>query len=146
MEPDKPAYPATSFMGVHLTVKDMSKAIAFYRRVGLDVPEPVGGGSHVEIEFGRGMHLALSTVELTSSYDPGWRESSRRPGNALQFQLASRVAVDALYGELIEAGAPGHLEPFDAFWGNRYAEVEDPDGNLVGFHSMPNRPGPGAES
>ena len=27
------------------------------------------------------------------------------------------------------------LPPFDAFWGSRYAEVCDPDGNVLGFHS-----------
>ena len=40
-----------------------------------------------------------------------------------------------LYEELTGAGYAGHLPPFDAFWGARYAEVEDPDGNLLGFHS-----------
>jgi uncharacterized glyoxalase superfamily protein PhnB len=134
MEAHEPAVRA-SFIGVHLTVQDMPAAIAFYRSIGLDVPEPVGGGSHVEIDFDNGTHLAMSTVALTRSYDPGWREPNLPSGSALQFELASRAAVDARYDELTAAGAHGHLPPFDAFWGSRYAEVEDPDGNVVGFHS-----------
>ena len=29
------------------------------------------------------------------------------------------------------AGAEAHKEPWDAFWGMRYAIVHDPDGNSV---------------
>jgi hypothetical protein len=32
---------------------------------------------------------------------------------------------------LTSAGHTGHKEPWDAFWGQRYAEVLDPDGNLI---------------
>ena len=35
------------------------------------------------------------------------------------------------YAELTGAGAEGALEPWDAFWGMRYAIVHDPDGNPV---------------
>jgi uncharacterized glyoxalase superfamily protein PhnB len=137
MEPDSSDLPQPSFIGVHLTVRDMDAAIDFYRLCGLAVPEPVGGGSHAEIELGGGVHLALSTEALTRRYDPGWRAPNPPPGSALQFQLESRDAVDELYARLIAAGYHGHLPPADAFWGNRYAEVDDPDGNIVGFHSAP---------
>jgi uncharacterized glyoxalase superfamily protein PhnB len=42
-----------------------------------------------------------------------------------------------MYAVLTAAGYHGHLAPVDAFWGNRYAEVDDPDGTIVGFHSGP---------
>ena len=32
---------------------------------------------------------------------------------------------------LLAAGGRGHLAPWDAFWGQRYAVVLDPDGNVV---------------
>lgn len=57
------------------------------------------------------------------------------PASALQFLLESREAVDRVYGVLTDAGYHGHLAPIDAFWGGRYAEVDDPDGTIVGFHS-----------
>jgi uncharacterized glyoxalase superfamily protein PhnB len=53
----------------------------------------------------------------------------------LQFTLESRDALDALHAELVGAGYASQLAPFDAFWGARYAEICDPDGNVVGFHS-----------
>ena len=43
----------------------------------------------------------------------------------------ARNEVDDCYAELIAAGHDGHLEPWDAFWGQRYAVVHDPDGNAV---------------
>jgi uncharacterized glyoxalase superfamily protein PhnB len=136
---DPGAAPGTSFIGVHLTVRDMEAARAFYADCGLEVPEAVGGGVHVEIPLGDGVHLALSTEALTRQYDPGWRTPSLPPGSALQLRVASRDAVDELYERLTSAGHHGQLAPTDAFWGSRYAEVDDPDGNIVGFHSPQDR-------
>ena len=39
---------------------------------------------------------------------------------------------------LVASGAEGHLAPWDAFWGHRYAVVRDPDGNDVDlFAALP---------
>jgi uncharacterized glyoxalase superfamily protein PhnB len=124
-----------AFIGMHLTVEDMAATVEFYRRIGLSIPDWDPDMGHVEIDVGSGTHISLSTAEVMRAYDPGWRPANRPPGNALQFRLASREAVDTLYSELTTAGFAGHLAPIDAFWGNRYAEVDDPDGNIVGFHS-----------
>lgn len=113
----------------------MPAAVEFYRRLGLHVPDGAEDGPHVEIDVGSVSHIALSTIELTKSYDPGWRPTNPPPGSVLQFRLDSREAVDVRYADLTAAGYRGHLAPFDAFWGDRYAEVDDPDGNIVGFHS-----------
>jgi uncharacterized glyoxalase superfamily protein PhnB len=37
----------------------------------------------------------------------------------------------AIGSELIAAGGAGHKEPWDAVWGQRYAQLRDPDGNAV---------------
>ena len=49
----------------------------------------------------------------------------------LSFQTGSPAEVDATYTALVGAGYEGHREPWDAFWGMRYAVVHDPDGNGV---------------
>jgi uncharacterized glyoxalase superfamily protein PhnB len=36
--------------------------------------------------------------------------------------------VDGLYARIVEDGFEGEKEPWDAFWGYRYAQVRDPDG------------------
>jgi uncharacterized glyoxalase superfamily protein PhnB len=122
-------------MGVHLAVADMGNAMDFYRRAGLAVPDGAGDQPHVEIEFGGGAHVAFSTPMVMAMYDPGWRGPSPSTATVLQFRLASRAAVDQMYESLTSAGYQGHLAPIDAFWGNRYCEVDDADGHTVGFHS-----------
>lgn len=122
------------FVGMHLIVEDIDASLAFYRRLGLSVPDLEPGGVHVEINVGGVIFLALGTVELTKSYDPGYRPRSLPPGSVMQFHLAGVGGVDRLYADMTGAGYHGHLAPFDAFWGNRYAEIDDPDGNVVGIH------------
>ena len=130
-----------TFFGVHITVADIQASAAFYRMVGLTLPDPSDIAEHVEIDLGHGVHLALSTEVIARMYDPGWRSPALPPASALQFQLGSREAVDEMYSVLTGAGHHGHLAPVDAFWGSRYAEVDDPDGSIVGFHS-PRDPSP----
>ena len=68
-------------------------------------------------------------------YDDAWRGLSPSTASVLQLRLFSREAVDDMYAALTSAGYHGHLAPIDAFWGNRYCEVDDADGHTVGFHS-----------
>jgi uncharacterized glyoxalase superfamily protein PhnB len=47
---------------------------------------------------------------------------------ALAFKCDDATAVDALYAAIVGAGYAGVQQPWDAFWGQRYAVVSDPDG------------------
>lgn len=125
----------SSFIGIHLAVNDVKIAGAFYRLIGLAVPPEESLGEHIEIDMGGGVHLALSTETVVRMYDPGFRPPTGQPGAALQFHVDGRADVDEMFVRLTDAGYHGHLAPVDAFWGDRYAEVDDPDGNIVGFHS-----------
>jgi uncharacterized glyoxalase superfamily protein PhnB len=125
----------TTFIGIHVAVADMAKAMDFYRRAGLLVPDGAATNSHVEIDVGSGVHIAFSTAGIVAMYDPAWRGPSPSTATVLQFRLPSRSAVDEMYEALTGAGYRGHLPPIDAFWGNRYCEVDDADGYTVGFHS-----------
>lgn len=121
-----------TFTGLHFFVRDMAATIAFYRRLGLEIEE---NPHFVHVSLPGGVGFAFGSYDLTRGYDAGFREPAGAGAIALQFDLPSREAVDDLYAELTGAGYAGHLAPIDAFWGSRYAEVEDPDGNIVGFHS-----------
>lgn len=125
----------STFMGVHIAVADMAAAMDFYRRAGLPVPDGAEVQPHVEIDLGGGVELAFSTPMVVGWYDRGWRGPASATATVLQLRLPSREAVDEMYASLTAAGYPGHLPPLDAFWGNRYCEVDDADGNAVGFHS-----------
>jgi uncharacterized glyoxalase superfamily protein PhnB len=108
----------------------MAKALAFYRQLGLDVPASADTEPHVEVGLPGGLRLAFDTEEVIRSFHADWTPVRGGRTN-LAFVLPDPAAVDALYAELMAAGHESGLAPFDAFWGQRYAVVHDPDGNGI---------------
>ena len=119
---------------IGVVVQDMARSLAFYRRLGLDVPAGAEGEQHVEVGLSGGLKLAFDTVETIRSFDPAWTPATGSPRMGLAFACDSPAEVDKLYDELVAAGYEGHKEPWDAFWGMRYALVHDPDGNGVDLY------------
>jgi len=118
------------FDAIGLVVADMGKALAFYRRLGLDIPTDLGAQPHVEAALPGGLRLLFDTVETIRSFDRDWKPAQGSRVD-LAFACDSPAEVDRLYAELTDAGHESHKEPWDAFWGQRYAVVRDPDGNGV---------------
>ncbi|HZE39067.1 MAG TPA: VOC family protein [Stackebrandtia sp.] len=124
---------ALTFHSVQLVSFDMPATLAFYRRLGLDIPASADSESHVEAVTTGGMKLLWDTVDIIKSFDPNADPS--RGGTELAFGCDDPAEVDARYAELTEAGYEGHLKPFDAVWGQRFAVVHDPDGNGISLFS-----------
>ncbi|WP_405085321.1 VOC family protein [Microbispora sp. NBC_01389] len=120
-----------SFDLIGLVVADMAASLAFYRRLGLDIPPSADTEPHAEVTLGGGLRLAWDTVDTIRSFDPAWKPAAGGPRMSLAFRCDGPEEVDRLYADLVEAGYPGHLPPWDAFWGQRYAVLHDPDGNGV---------------
>ena len=117
---------------IELVVSDMAATLAFYRRLGLEVPPEADDQPHVDVELGGGLRLAWDTEDTIRSFDPDWSPPSEGAHRvALAFACESPGEVDAAWADLTGAGYEGHLEPWDAFWGLRYAVVHDPDGTPV---------------
>jgi len=117
---------------IGLVVDDMARSLAFYRKLGLDIAGDLDAEDHVEATLPGGLRMAWDTVETIKSFDPTWTPPTgggHRIG--LAFLCADPAEVDRIYADLVSAGYEGHLEPWDAFWGQRYATVRDPDGNGV---------------
>jgi catechol 2,3-dioxygenase-like lactoylglutathione lyase family enzyme len=121
--------PRMDMIGV--AVRDMAASLAFYRRLGLEIPDGAESEAHVEATAPGGLRVAWDTVEVMQSFDPGWAPATGGAAFSLAFLVDSPAEVDSLYAELTGAGHAGHLAPWDAFWGQRYAVVRDPDGNDV---------------
>ena len=51
----------------------------------------------------------------------------------LQFSLDLPKEVAETYEKLIAAGHKTFKKPWNAFWGQRFAQITDPDKNNVGF-------------
>lgn len=118
---------------IGLVVADLDRSLAFYRRLGVDVPTP--DGPHAEADLGGGLRLMWDTEEVIRSMDPSWSPPTGGHRSALAVRCASPGEVDELFRGLVDDGAPGRLAPYDAPWGQRYAQVEDPDGTVVDLYA-----------
>jgi catechol 2,3-dioxygenase-like lactoylglutathione lyase family enzyme len=116
---------------IGIVVSDLGKSLAFYRRLGLDVPDGAEDQPHVEASLPGGLRVLWDTVETVRSFDPDWEPPSGSPRAGLAFACATAADVDATYESLVGLGYEGHKAPWDAPWGQRYAMIRDPDGNSV---------------
>jgi uncharacterized glyoxalase superfamily protein PhnB len=118
---------------IGVIVSDLHRAIAFYARLGIEFPEDVDsmGHGHVEASLPGGLRFTLDAEDSVRSFDPNWSPPTGGHRVAMAFRCDSPPDVDHLYRELSDLGAGGYKEPWDAFWGQRYAQVKDPDGNVV---------------
>lgn len=121
------------FCQLNLVVSDMPAALAFYRRLGLQV-EWHPDSPHARAVTPSGFRIEWDTAEFAVLYDSGSRGATGG-GMVLGFSVASRAEVDGLYADLTAAGYHGRQRPYDAAWGSRFAIVDDPDGNGVGLMS-----------
>jgi uncharacterized glyoxalase superfamily protein PhnB len=118
---------------IGVVVSDLERAAGFYRLLGLDFPEPLDpeGHGHVEAGMPGGLRFMMDTEDVVRSFAPDWTPPSGSQRTVMAVLCDSPAEVDRLYGELVAAGGQAYREPWDAFWGQRYAEVKDPDGNVV---------------
>jgi catechol 2,3-dioxygenase-like lactoylglutathione lyase family enzyme len=119
----------------NLVVSDMDATVAFYRRLGLTIDDtlPEWASHHRAATQPGGIDLDIDSITFARQWDRGF--PARGAMGVLGFRLDSRGAVDDTYNDLVGAGYVGQQPPYDAFWGARYAVVQDPDGNAVGLMS-----------
>jgi uncharacterized glyoxalase superfamily protein PhnB len=125
---------------LNLVVRDMDAALAFYRLLGLEIPDAAvwstaTGVHHVTVRM-PGVELELDSPALARVYNAGWQPpAGARGGIVIGFSVATRDAVDECFARMTAAGHGATQPPYDAFWGARYAIIVDPDGNHVGVMS-----------
>jgi uncharacterized glyoxalase superfamily protein PhnB len=118
---------------IGIAVSDLGRSMHFYRLLGLDLPENPAD-DHVEATMANGTHLMLDTEEVIRSFLPDW---TRTDGNqvSLAFECAGPAELDEIYARVVAAGFEGEKEPWDAFWGQRYALLGDPDGVRINLYA-----------
>ena len=109
---------------IGIVSSDLARTRAFYGALGVEFTE---GDDHVEAAMPNGVRLMVDTEDVVRGFNPGW---TRATGNqvALAFACAGPAEVDELYARAVAAGFDGEKEPWDAFWGQRYGQLRDPDG------------------
>jgi catechol 2,3-dioxygenase-like lactoylglutathione lyase family enzyme len=136
------------FDQINIVSADLEASVAFYRRLGVEVPESnvyrtATGAHHATMEPSQAntnLGLAVDSVAFARVWNTGWAQRPDLAGRVVVgFRLPSRESVDQVYADLTAAGYKGLQVPHDAFWGARYAIVQDPDGVAVGLMSPASR-------
>jgi uncharacterized glyoxalase superfamily protein PhnB len=114
---------------IGIVSEDPARAVAFYKLLGVELAK-YSEADHYEATTPSGVRIMLDSVELIRSFEPSF-EKRRGTGLVMCFKQPSSKAVDELYAAITRAGHTSIKAPWDAFWGQRYACVADPDGNQV---------------
>lgn len=119
-----------NLVALGIVTKDLQRTVNFYGQLGVELKPHEEGSEHWEGVTHSGLRLMVDTETLMKKINPDWQPT---PGGrvSLCFLQASPKDVDQVYKTLTESGAEGVKAPWDAFWGQRYATVKDPDGNPV---------------
>ena len=124
---------------LNIIVGDMRASTDFYRRLGVQIDEPAASGEapfHVNGEAAGGFDLEFDSPPFAQVWNAAWAGRDDLVGRiVVGFSVETRDRVDEIYEEVTGAGYKGLAPPFDAFWGPRYAIVEDPNGVAVGLMS-----------
>ena len=76
----------------------------------------------------------LDSEDVVRSFLPAW---AREDGNqiAVAFECSSPAEVDEVHARVVAAGFESEKDPWDAFWGQRYSILVDPDGVRVNLYA-----------
>ncbi len=118
-----------SFDAIGIVSANCERAIHFYKLLGVELVR-AGENEHFEAKTSSGVRLMLDSVALVQKFEPDFVKV-RGTGVSLCFKQESREKVDDVYAAITKAGFEGKKAPWDAFWGQRYACVLDPDGNQI---------------
>jgi len=110
--------------------QDIERSRRFYRLLGVEFKELGENSEHFEATTESGVRLMLDSQNLIEKINPNWTKPTGS-GVALCFIQKNPDQVNQIYAEIISHGFHGEKEPWDAFWGQRYSIVKDPDGNLI---------------
>ncbi len=122
------------FDAIGIIASDMARTLDFYRLLGLEFPEGAETEGHVEAELAGGFRVMFDTIETVESFS-NYEPPAGGRGVGFAFRCESPAEVDSAFATITGAGYRSKVEPFDAFWGQRYATVLDPDGNPVDLYA-----------
>jgi catechol 2,3-dioxygenase-like lactoylglutathione lyase family enzyme len=117
---------------VNLIVTDLERATQFWDVLGW---QTVPRHPHAAvISFPSGISLVLHEPPFARRWDPAY-VGPAAGSTVIDVNLPSRDAVDEAHARTVMAGFVSSVEPWDTFFGVRYAIVADQDGHRVGLKS-----------
>lgn len=124
-----------SFDFIGIVARDVPASVRFYRLLGIEIPEGAELEPHVEVTLPNGMRLGWDSLETIRSFDESYEPPTGSHHVAFAFQAGNAAEVDETFVRLTGAGYVGRVAPWDAFWGQRYATIIDPDGNAIDLYA-----------
>jgi uncharacterized glyoxalase superfamily protein PhnB len=122
---------------IGIACSDVAASLAFYRMLGVDLPEFDPDTGHYDTDLSGGIRLMLDSEAVMASFIDDYTRPTGNDRITLAVEYDTPVGVDVAFAQLVAAGHDAVREPFDAFWGQRYATVADPDGNHVDLYATP---------
>ena len=114
---------------IGLVSSDINKSLNFYKLFGLEF-EQFESSEHYECTLPNGLRLMMDSEELMRQIYPDYKKTENTT-MSFAFKQNSPEQVNQLVNEVQNAGYTIKKQPWDAFWGQRYASVIDPDGNQI---------------
>lgn len=136
--------PQPVFNQINIVCSDVDASLAFYRRLGVTIPEGMvwrtATGAHhvgpIPSDATDTPSIDLDSAAFARFWNAGWKDRGGIAGRVvLGFGVVAREDVDRLHADMTAAGYRSLQAPYDAFFGARYAVIEDPDGLAVGIMS-----------
>lgn len=119
---------------IGVTASDMKKSRKFYELLGFKFNDAEADTDHIDtIASGDEARLMIDSEKLATEL----LGEKPRPSNHSAFALEceSAAEVDEIANKVKENGFEVEKGPWDAFWGQRYAVVKDPDGYKIDLYA-----------
>jgi uncharacterized glyoxalase superfamily protein PhnB len=123
-----------SLQAIGIVSADLKKSVKFYKILGVNL-KPVMVSTHLEGTTPGGIDIMVDDLKSIKQIYPKWKKPKGPSGVVLCFKQKSPAEVDKVHAKLLKAGFKSLNAPWDAFWGQRYANVSDPDGNQIDLYA-----------
>lgn len=117
---------------VNLIVTDLERAKQFWAVLGF--PWAPRHPKAAVIAFANGMNIVVHEPDFARLWDPAF-VGPMAGSTVIDINVSTRTDVDDLHDRVVAAGYGSSVEPWDTFFGSRYAIVSDGDGHRVGLKS-----------
>ncbi len=112
-----------SLTAIDIISRSFEASVGFYTALGVLFRPNVVEESpyHIEGMTTNGLRLMFDSHEVMRRAYPGWVPTPASSSVVLTFEQATPEAVDAMVSKLRELSTVVKVEPWDTFWGQRYA-------------------------
>lgn len=119
---------------VEVCTSNMAATLKFYELLGFEFPKLKGDEQHVDAIVNEGSaRLMIDKKELAKEIIGEEPIPSNYSSFCIEYDTPEEV--DQVAEKVKAAGFNIVKKPWDAFWGQRYAIVEDPDGYKVDLYA-----------